>query len=183
MNKKLLSLLFVSILCLAVNAQTEHMRFAGIPLNGTIDQFQKKLIAKGYRMNGAMSKKLPVGTRSFVGTFAGKSANIAVYYDAETKIVYGAKAYYEGLSDDKAKGELESLKSMLTLKYGDNNITDGTDKSGNATFTVNTGLGTIYCYTMKNEDLYGYPYHWSTHAEFHDFANGLNHESNVLDDF
>ena len=86
MNRKLMLLLFVSLFTLVLNAQTEHMKFAGIPLTGTIDQFQTKLVAKGYRLNTKMSKMLPVGTRSFVGTFAGKKGNIAVYYDSETKM-------------------------------------------------------------------------------------------------
>lgn len=183
MRKKLLLLLVLSLFTLALPAQTEHMKFAGIPLNGTIDQFQKKLLAKGYKLNTTMNRILPVGTRSFTGTFAGKKGNIAVYYDSETKTVYGAKVYYADLTEDGAKSELDNLKSMLSLKYGEDNITDDKDKSGNATFSVNTGLGTIYCYTMKNEDLTNYPYHWTVHAEFQDFANGMNHESNVLDDF
>lgn len=183
MRKKLLLLLVLSLFTIVLPAQTEHMKFAGIPLNGTIDQFQKKLMAKGYRLNAAANRALPVGTRCFIGTFAGKRGNIAVYYDSETKTVYGAKVYYDGLSEDKAESELDNLKSMLSIKYGEDNITDGTDKSGNATFTVNTGLGSIYCYTMKNEALSGYPYHWTTHAVFHDYANDSKHESNVLDDF
>lgn len=54
MNKKLLLLMFVSLFALVLQAQTEHMKFAGIPLTGTIDQFQKKLVAKGFRLNKTM---------------------------------------------------------------------------------------------------------------------------------
>lgn len=183
MNKKLLLLFIVSLFALSLSAQTEHMKFAGIPLNGTIDQFQKKLVAKGYKLNSAMSRMLPAGTRSFTGTFAGKKGNIAVYYDTDTKNVYGAKVYYDGLSEEMAKGELENLRGILSKKYGEDNISDGYDNAGRATFTVNTGLGSIYCYNMMDESLLTYPYHWSTHAEFQDYANGKSHQSNVLDDF
>lgn len=183
MNKKLLLLLFVSLFTLVISAQTEHMKFAGIPLTGTIDQFQKKLVAKDFRLNTTMNRMLPVGTRSFIGTFAGKKGNIAVYYDSETKNVYAAKVYYDGLSDDMAKGEMNNLRSILSTKYGEDNITDGTDNSGRATFTVDTGLGSIYCYLMTDETMLTYPYNWSAHAEFNDYANGRDHQSNVLDDF
>lgn len=183
MNRKLILLLFVSLFTLVLNAQTEHMKFAGIPLTGTIDQFQTKLVAKGFRLNTKMSKMLPVGTRSFVGTFAGKKGNIAVYYDSETKNVYGAKVYYDGLTDDRAKEELDNLRSILSAKYGETSITDGTDKSGRATFTVDTGLGSIYCYLMTDDTMLTYPFNWSTHAEFTDYVNGMNHQSNVSDDF
>jgi ABC-type antimicrobial peptide transport system permease subunit len=70
MNKKLLLLLFMTMFSFVLSAQTEHMKFAGIPLTGTIEQFQKKLVAKGFRINAKISQMLPVGTRSFVGTFA-----------------------------------------------------------------------------------------------------------------
>lgn len=183
MNNKLLLLLFVSLFTLAMSAQTEHMKFAGIPLTGTIDQFQKKLVAKGFRLNTTMNRMLPVGTRSFIGTFAGKKGNIAVYYDSDSKTVYGAKVFYDNLSEDLAKGEMNNLRSILSTKYGEENITDGSDNSGRATFTVDTGLGVIYCYVREVESMLNYPYNWSAHAEFNDYANGRSHQSNVLDDF
>ena len=169
MNRKLMLLLFVSLFTLVLNAQTEHMKFAGISRTGSIEQFQKKLIAKGFRLNAKISKLLPVGTRSFIGTFAGKKGNIAVYYD--------------GLSDDRAKEEMDNLRSILSAKYGEDNITDGMDKSNRGTFTVDTGLGSIYCYMLMDETMLTYPYNWSTHAEFNDYINGRNHQSKVMDDF
>ena len=74
--RKLFLLSLMLMFSFVLSAQTEHMKFAGIPLNGSIEQFQKKLVAKGFRLNTKMSKMLPVGTRSFVGTFAGKKGNI-----------------------------------------------------------------------------------------------------------
>lgn len=182
-DEKIFLLFFVVMLAFNVSAQTEHMKFAGVPLTGTIEQFQRKLMGKGFRLRKDLNRLIPVGTRCFSGMFAGKQGTIAVYYDSETKMVYSAKVYYDGLTESDAKDELENFKSMLSIKYGADNITDDKDEDGNATFTVNTGLGLIYCYTKKNENLAGYPYHWSAHAEFQDFANSVRHQSNVLDDF
>lgn len=181
--KKAFLLLLMSLFSLVLFAQTEHMKFAGIPLTGSIEQFQKKLIAKGFRLKAKISKLLPVGTRSFIGTFAGKKGNIAVYYDPDTKTVYGAKVFYDDLSDDMAKEEMDNLRSILSAKYGEDNITDGIDKSDRKTFTVDTGLGSIYCYMLVDESLNNYPYNWSAHAEFTDYRNGINHRSNIMDDF
>ena len=181
--KKAFLLLLMSLFSLVLFAQTEHMKFAGIPLTGSIEQFQKKLIAKGFRLNSKISKLLPVGTRSFIGTFAGEKGNIAVYYDPDTKTVYGAKVYYDGLTDDKAEEEMDNLRSILSAKYGEDNITDGKDKSNRDEFHVDTGLGTIYCYLMMDESMHNYPYNWSVHAEFMDYKNGRNHQSKVMDDF
>lgn len=183
MKKQTILILILMLCTLSLQAQTEHMNFAGIPLTGTIDQFQKKLIAKGYRTQTMLNKQLPVGTRVFKGTFAGKDGNVAVYYDNVTKIVYGAKVYFDQLTSDRAKTELDQLKSLLSLKYGEDQIADGTDESGHATFTVNTELGSIYCYMMEDASAINYPYNWSTHAEFSDLANSTKHTSEILNDF
>ena len=179
-NFIILLLLFFTM---ELHAQTEHMKFADIPLTGTIDQFQKKLIAKGFRLQTDINRQLPAGTRAFKGIFAGRKGNVAVYYDSTTKIVYSAKVYFDTLTSDFAKTELDNLKSLLSVKYGNDNITDGIDTAGNATNTVSTGLGTIFCYTLEDASETGSPYVWSTHAEFSDKANSMMHESVILNYF
>lgn len=181
--KKQLFFLILMLCTLSLQAQTEHMNFAGIPLTGTIDGFQKQLTAKGFHPQALLNKQLPAGTRSFKGLFAGKDGKVVVYYDTKTKMVYAAKVYFDSMTFDRAKTELDGLKSLLGLKYGEDNIVDGTDESDQATFTVNTQLGLIYCYMMKDALMTNYPYYWSTHVEFNDRANGSAHQSNILDDY
>ena len=53
--KKIISVLCVFCLCMAVSAQ-QHMKFMGIPLDGTIDNFAMKLKAKGITYDAAESK-------------------------------------------------------------------------------------------------------------------------------
>jgi hypothetical protein len=181
---KRIALLFISLcLSITINAQSEsaHMTFAGIPLTGTINQFQTKLQAKGYVINKNINSILPVGTRSFNGTFIGKKANIAVYYDPNSKNVYAAKAYFTDMTEEKVKEEFNNVKGMLSLKYVGHEITDGT-KNQYPTLTINTNKGTIFVYIMKDELTINYPYIHSLHIEYHDFLNGLKHRSNVMDD-
>ena len=45
--KKYITLIILSLLAITIHAQTEHAKFMGIPINGTITQFQQKLQAKG----------------------------------------------------------------------------------------------------------------------------------------
>ena len=45
--KRILSFFVMLVLTLGVMAQTQHMKFMGIPLNGTISAFHQKLVAKG----------------------------------------------------------------------------------------------------------------------------------------
>lgn len=71
--------LFSILLCLfAFNAmaQNEHLKFMGIPLDGTIDAFQKKLEAKGVKYDKIISNSIPIGVRGFKGRFAGEDAEI-----------------------------------------------------------------------------------------------------------
>lgn len=65
--KKSLIILVLSILAMSMPAQAEHLKFMGIPLTGTITQFQQKLAAKGIVYNKMMSEEAAVGVRWFSG--------------------------------------------------------------------------------------------------------------------
>lgn len=98
------------------SAQNGHLKFMGIPLNGSINEFSAKLAAKGIKIS-TDSKIFPVGTRSFDGVFMGKKANIYVYYTPSTKIVYRAKACIEYENEDIIKSLYNETKSLLSDKY------------------------------------------------------------------
>lgn len=76
----------------AVCAQAQHMKFMGIPLDGTIDSFQAKLAAKGIKPDKQYNATTPVGSRFFEGIFCGYQAEFYAYYNAKTKNVYRCKA-------------------------------------------------------------------------------------------
>ena len=86
--KRLLSTLFCLLLVVAAFAQnaSEHLKFMGIPITGTLSQFQAKLIAKGCKVNKQASAYSPNGQRVLNGTFAGKKAKIIIFYDTKSKI-------------------------------------------------------------------------------------------------
>lgn len=180
--KRIAFLSFLLMFCVACVAQSNHMKFAGIPLTGTIVQFEKKLLEKGYVLRSETNKLLPAGTRAFRGVFAGEKANVAVYYDTDTKIVYSAKAYYADLTEERSKDKLEYLKSLMESKYGEDCVLEGTDDNGTAEFTVITELGNIYGYIKKDAKMNNYPYYYSTHVEYYDNENSTLHRNNVMDD-
>ena len=123
--KKSLIILIVGILSMFVPAQAEHLKFMGIPLTGTITQFQQKLATKGVTHNKRASATVPIGTRFFNGKFAGSKADIIVWYDADTKIVYGAKAVYECYSTTERDNKYNELKPLLSAKYAEEHIETG----------------------------------------------------------
>lgn len=94
------------IFAIASFAQSNvHIKFMGIPITGTIAQFQAKLVAKGCTYNKVASASISNGTRAFKGTFVGNKVDIYVYYDTNTKIVYRTKAVVSGVSEDIAEQE------------------------------------------------------------------------------
>ena len=115
MKRKSLSILF-ALFAIMVSAQSGHLKFMGIPINGTINEFQNKLLAKGFRVD-TFSKSIPLGTRMFNGMFMGKKANIYVYYIPVTKTVYRAKACIEKEDEKQIKSLYDETQSMLEDKY------------------------------------------------------------------
>ncbi len=108
--KRILPLLTVLVLTLAfavpAQAQTaSHFRFMGIPINGTITNFQSKLASKGFIYDAQASKRSDPGVRRFNGMFSGNEAKLVVFFDSKTKIVYNVKV----IIDQSDKGAAKSM--------------------------------------------------------------------------
>ena len=111
-------LLLTLMLTLAVglcNAQTEHMKFKGIPMEGTLQTFTAKLKAKGYTPKG-----LRDGVSMLTGDFAGyKSCIIGAVAD-NSGMVCKVSVIFPDMDKWKDLEQCYSnYKSMLTEKYGD----------------------------------------------------------------
>ena len=100
---------------MCIQAQTEHLKFMGIPLTGSITAFQEKLKAKGIEYDAEGSRQIKVGCRCFKGSFSGEKANFYVYYNEKTKIVYRAKAVITCLSKEKGEGQMIVNKTVILL--------------------------------------------------------------------
>ncbi|MBD5217901.1 MAG: hypothetical protein HDS73_05350 [Bacteroidales bacterium] len=93
----------------------------GIPITGTINSFQTKLLAKEcklYQYNYLLSN----GVRAFEGVFAGKDCKIVVAYNNRTKQVYGVAVWVDCNSSDTAENTFNYYKDLLTKKYEDLSI-------------------------------------------------------------
>ncbi len=151
---KQLITLFILLISLAASAQTEHMKFMGIPINGNITAFQSKLVQKGFKFvkNGASSGEYEV-YKQYSGKFAGKECTLFVSYDRKTKIVYDAQVaysfYYNENYESKRDDMYESLTSQLSNKYP-----NAIRKNGENSTTFIFDNGSIRLHT-KNE-LYEY---------------------------
>lgn len=81
----------ISIICFfcstVLYAQNYHLLFLGIPIDGTITEFQEKLEEKGILYDARASKMLSIGLRSFKGDIEGENCNITVFYTKSSKTV------------------------------------------------------------------------------------------------
>ena len=116
--KKIISVFFALCLCMAASAQ-QHMKFMGIPLDGTIDNFSMKLRSKGVTYDAAESKAAGKGIRKFCGTFMGEKATFTVFYNYKSKIVFSAVAELYYPTVESAHTPFVNLNDQLQQKYPD----------------------------------------------------------------
>ena len=170
---------------IALQAQTEHLKFMGIPLNGTITQFQSKLSAKGIKPNSELNKRLAVGCRAFTGTFSGEKAGFYVYYNDRTKIVYRAKAVIDYENGERGEMKLNDFKDLLLKKYPEA-VTEQGEQDGHPTFMLllpnrqNNYLGSISLYISNSG--YSFIDTVGLHIDYTDGTNAVANESNNMDD-
>lgn len=179
--KKLLSLIFCLSLSLPTLALSMHLTFMGIPLDGTIESFQSKLIKKGCSLNSTLSKASPLGARAFKGTFIGEEADIFVYYNIKSKVVYRAKAvmnYGESLLEQKYDKFVSLLKTKYASEYINTDEQEGHESLlivvSNEDGTCSTGIIGVYVSKPDLPSIYGKYLHI-------DYQDALNYKDNQDD--
>ncbi len=115
MRKKFV-LLLLSFFSFCVQAQTtEHLKFKGVPIDGTLETFIEQLKTTGFKLSSSQN-----GTAFFTGDFAGiKDCKVGVSVLSQKNLVYKIsvmlpyRSIWLGLH-----GDYVNLKSMLIEKYG-----------------------------------------------------------------
>lgn len=181
--------LLISLCCLLsimAQAQTEHLKFMGIPLNGSITAFQTKLQAKGIKYDAEGSRQLKVGCRCFKGSFSGEKANFYVYYNEKSKMVYRAKAVITCLSKEKGEEKFSSFRLMLKSKYSDGYSNDS-EQDGHPSLTIivpdskqENDLGCVGMYISNPP--YSFIDEVYLHIDYEDIANTKVNQVNNMDD-
>lgn len=117
--KKTLVLFLFALVTLCASAQT-HMKFMGIPINGTISEFTAKLQAKGMTIHPD-NKTITEPMRMFKGLFFDMDATFFVHYNPTSKIVYDVRVSIDGGYGESSKNTLTSTKkeiiSIIKDKY------------------------------------------------------------------
>ena len=114
--KKFLLVLLSVFMCTSIYGQA-HMKFMGIPLNGTIEQFSQKLKTKGITYDAIASKKLSPGAKLYNGTFMGEHAQFVVMFNAKSRIVYGVGVELTYSTKEFARVPFLDIAEQLHKKY------------------------------------------------------------------
>lgn len=184
MKKVILSLL-CSLFFLTLQAQTGHLKFMGIPLDGTINLFQTKLILKGCKLDTEMNKYVKGNPfRFFTGSFAGHESSIKIKYNAKTEIVWGAMVTIDFPNLEEAESKMKYYIDKLLAKYPSSSG-EYVMKKGKRTYMLavndsNDFYGFIYLYTFPDED----PLEKKVYLIFNykDYKNTAACEKNDLED-
>ena len=110
-----------------VFAQEDHLKFMGIPLDGSIDNFEKELLAKGLSLYSDFNSEYEKTNdcRAFEGKFSGENAILFIEYDPSNKIVYAARVFIECVNEITRDKKYDYFNSMLSIKYPEAKIEMG----------------------------------------------------------
>lgn len=179
MKKTLLFLLFTLILSAPLYSQSksnQHLKFMGIPIDGSITNFQNKLIAKGFKYDQTTSKAVEGPTRFYNGQFAGETVMLIVYYDRDQKFVYRVKAVVDCSTADLANSKMCMFRNQLIEKY--NTSAEEGQYEGNESYYIPLANGWVdLFYNQKTYDV-GY----SLHLDYWDAVNTQKNQRNNMDD-
>ena len=111
--KKIISILTLFLVTISLMAQ-EHLSFKGIPIEGSITEFCKKLEAKGLT---------PMGTEDnitmFTGDFTGRTATIAIAATDDGKNVFSVIVFFDSSDEwNTLVNTYDYYKDLYTRKYG-----------------------------------------------------------------
>jgi len=184
--KKALLLMITCLMAMSMHAQNEHMKFMGIPLNGTIAAFQSKLQAKGIKYDAKMSAEIKDPCRAFHGVFSGYDADIYVYYNEKTKVVYRAKAVIKYNDKEIGESKFSDFKYNLKNKYANAYSYDG-EQNDHPSLSLNVPdskeerqIGTIDLYITNA--LYSFMDEVYLHVDYTDTPNKKVNEKENWDD-
>lgn len=112
--KKLLLTICTSLFCVLSYAQTEHLTFKGLPIDGNKQEFVKELKRCEYIVELGSDDCLS-------GEFVGRACLVIIHSTPRTDIVCGVTVIFEQVYDawSQIKSAYENLVWFYSKKYGD----------------------------------------------------------------
>ena len=149
----------------------------GLPINGTITQFQAKLKTKGIILDTKENSKVNVGIRVFKGDFVGQKSRFYVYYCKSSSIVFRIKVlqFYDDAIN--AMDAYSNIESMILRKYKPLSRIDFEVQGIKfPTFQLNTGSISVW----EEDDLSKMASGKGAFCIYLDYIDSINSEKNKI---
>jgi hypothetical protein len=114
-NSKLIALV-ICILC-SISAYAVHFSFLGIPIDGTIENFDKQIRAKGFVSSADFSEADTNNQRWYEGTFANEEVVVLVRATHKSNKVHTVSVTHFCDSDKDMYDIFSDWSGSLTRKY------------------------------------------------------------------
>lgn len=177
MTRKVLTILFLLFITQYAFSQTKHLEFCGIPLDGSIEQFTKRMKSEGFNIS-PLNEVCPIGTRVFEGEFARRHVMVEIHYDEKSKIVFNAQVGFQefGVDSEKmAQQQYDYLLNLLSKKYSGSDCIEGDMYCGRKKINILTKEGQIALWIYD----YGQKYH-EVSLSYIDEANYIKYATRDL---
>ena len=106
---------------LTIQAQVEHFKFMGIPIDGKISQFENQLKKKGFTPDPRfkiLPKEYFSTARIYKGAFANEdNVTLVVKFDKNSKLVYSVNLIIDCYSENRMIEKYDEYESMYREKY------------------------------------------------------------------
>lgn len=130
MKKLIVSFAFVLIaLTSYTQSSSEHLTFKGIPIEGSMTEFCRKLKAKGFT-------SIDRENNLYKGDFTGRNATISVAATDDGKSVFGVAVLFDGSGEWNTLVDMYGYyKDLYTRKYGDPSISNEKNSASDSNYS------------------------------------------------
>lgn len=155
--------LFFLFLCASLTVHAQHLKFLGIPLNCTINEFQTQLAVKGVGADAELNAAALYGTRLFDGSLFGYKSKIIAYYNTKSNIVYKVKVCIPENPRYNVIQIYNDVKAQLDKDYSEYELSEPIINAGSAVSylikdetPVGTGFVSLYTLSTPKGDKNSY---------------------------
>lgn len=179
-----LIIIIISCLCYIQAFSEEHLKFLGLPIDGTVNEYASKLISKGFYVSPD-NKYAGKGLRVMEGPFLGNTEQFGLHYDVDTKRMWSVTFIRSFVKETDAKDLYNKLESLLHEKHNEAKYESPLEGSfvSSCSFQNNKGIITLiiierdydYQVKMSYTDRINYRpvYKKKRQKELDDVENGL----------
>ena len=105
------------IFSLSSSAFAQHINVLGIPIDGNITSFQKKLNAKGFKFNKDELENFADGIRYYNGSVQRRRTDLKVFFNRKTQLVYKVDVITHSNDENYIKRLFNKTIQSIESKY------------------------------------------------------------------